>query len=97
MTISFHVSLAEAELIGKIATRFTDIAKRVDPDIRIDRLALIMDLTACHASGTPLDLQRLLDADDFNVVHDVGGIRSHIDRETSQLGGCFLPRFSTKN
>ncbi len=55
-----------------------------------------MDLVACHANGCPLDFERLSDADDFNIAHDVFGIRRHLDRETGQLTDHFLPRYAAK-
>lgn len=59
------------------------------------RIRWHMDLIATHNSN-PLDLERLLAADDFNFIHDVYGIARHIDRETGELGGCFSPRFSRR-
>ena len=60
------------------------------------RINLVMDL--CAADGVngnnPLDWDRLLSADDFNFMHDVAGICRHMNRETGELGGCFLPRFT---
>ena len=52
-----------------------------------------MDISGCHLSN-PLDLDKLLDADDFNFMHDVLGIMKHIDRKTGELRDFFLPRFS---
>jgi hypothetical protein len=57
-------------------------------------IACRMDLTACHANGCPLDLERLAGADDFNLIHDVLGIAGHIDRDTGELDRRFLPRFA---
>lgn len=56
-----------------------------------------MDLAAVHANGCPLDLEKLLAADDFNFAHDVFGIYRHLDRDgKSPTGGklldLFLPR-----
>ncbi|MBL0922423.1 MAG: hypothetical protein IBJ10_09895 [Phycisphaerales bacterium] len=51
-----------------------------------------MDLTACHCNGTPLDLDALLAADDFDFAHDLFGIRENINRKTGELDNCFLPR-----
>lgn len=56
----------------------------------------VMDLVACHGSGCPLDLDRLLEASDFDLAHDVAGITRHIDRETGELRDCFLPRFTRR-
>lgn len=54
--------------------------------------AMDMDITAAHLNACRLDLQRLLDASDFDFAHDVFGITRHINRETAQLGAHFVPR-----
>lgn len=51
-----------------------------------------MDVTACHANGCPLDLEKLLHADAFNFSHDVFGIARYINRNTGKLENCFVPR-----
>jgi hypothetical protein len=33
-------------------------------------------------------------ADGSNFVHDIVGIERHLNRQTSQLGDCFIPRFA---
>lgn len=53
-----------------------------------------MDLTACHVSGNPLDLDKLAKFDAFDFIHDIAGIDRHLDRETGELRNCFLPRCS---
>jgi hypothetical protein len=35
-------------------------------------------------------------ADDFNFLHDVGGINRHLDREHYLLTDHFSPRFSVR-
>lgn len=62
-----------------------------------DRLSLEMDITACNANGCPLDFDSWLVSKDFDFVHDVVGIREHIDRETGTLPDYFRPRFALKN
>lgn len=52
----------------------------------------IMDNFPEASSGCELDLQKLLDAPDGDFGHDVFGIRRHINRQTGELGDCFLPR-----
>lgn len=91
-TVSFEVTKAEAETIGRIVSRGLAMASEAGNPIR-DKLSVHMDITACHANGCQLRLQDFLDADDFNFAHDFFGIRRHIDRETGSLGGFFLPRF----
>lgn len=63
------------------------------------RLNLVMDLTAADGENgnKPLDWTRLLAADDANFMHDIGGISRHIDRETGELTGCFVPRFTKRS
>lgn len=92
MTISFKVTSEEHETIEKIVAR----AERDGLSTVADRAHLTMDVTATHASGCPLDLAGLLDADEFNFAHDVLGIVRHLDRNTGQLGDCFLPRYSKR-
>ena len=91
--VSFSVTTAEALMIGKIVKRGMAMAKEAGrKDIKAQDVA--MDITAVHANGTPLRLQRFLDADDFNFAHDFFGINQHIDRETGGLMHFFLPRCS---
>jgi hypothetical protein len=91
-TINFSVPKQDMTIIIKIAKRAVAMAKKAK--IAYEFIDCDMDITACHANGNPLKLQELLDADDFNFAHDVFGIRRHIDRQTGQLTGCFVPRFS---
>lgn len=78
-----------------------EFAKIIDISERATRagwqgnhMSTLMDLSACHLNGCPLDLDRMLEADDFNLMHDVAGIARHIDRNTGKLTRCFLPRFA---
>lgn len=61
--------------------------------VTIDRVDLMMDLSATHAT-CPLQLANLLEANDFNFGHDIAGIRRHLDRKTGHLKNCFVPRFA---
>lgn len=87
---SFSVSSQDAIKIGKIVDRAMPIYRR--HGVKVARLTLVMNLTACHANGNPLDLDKLLTFDDGNLMHDVGGISRHLNRETGALENCFLPR-----
>ena len=87
--INFNTTKEETALILAIVKR---AEKEENNDIvHMDSL---MDITACHLNGTPLDLQKFLDFDDFNFNHDFYGIRRHIDRNTGKIKNCFLPRCS---
>lgn len=98
--IRFNVTKEQAGLIGKIVGRAQEMREK--HGLRCDRdwrMSLHMDLSACIANGTPLKLEELLAADDFNFAHDVFGIQRHMDRDdNSPTGGkllnCFVPRFA---
>lgn len=62
------------------------------------RINLMMDLMAADGvnGNRALDWDRLLEADDFNFLHDIGGISRHMNRDTGELTGFFLPRFTAK-
>ena len=103
-TISFKTSPFEMELIKKIVKRAESlgIVKRNKQGRKLggafvyDALTCDMDITACHVNCMALDLDALLQADDFNFGHDVCGIARHINRETGQLEDWFVPRFALK-
>jgi hypothetical protein len=90
--VSFKVSDEVAAAISRAADRYEPIYKKATGARRIDRLSLVMDLTATHANGCPIDWDRLNTADDFTFTHDVSGIQRHINRKTGKLENCFLPR-----
>ena len=56
-------------------------------------MSICMDLAAADCD-IPMDLDRLLNADGFNFLHDVGGITRHINRTTGKLEDCFVPRYA---
>jgi hypothetical protein len=68
------------------------IAKRAVGLVEMDLMDAEIGLTACHLHGCRLDLEKLADATDMDLVHDIVGIGKHIDRETGELCGCFVPR-----
>ena len=92
--ISFSVKPSEVGIICQIAQRAYAMVSGADMPSR-SLMDYQMDITATHANGCPLDLERLLDADDFNFAHDVFGIARHLNRDTGQLER-FLPRMAAK-
>lgn len=95
MTVSFKTTRQEMDLIFAIVDRAVKLWFKFSYEpIGLDRLQLIMDLSACHASGRPLDLTALLEASDGDFGHDVFGIQRHINRDTGQLEDGFSPRYS---
>jgi len=87
--IKFTATMEERDIIAKIAER----AERVLLREYKDRFTTMMDLEVVH-SNSPLRLADFLAADDFNFIHDIVGIRRHLNRETGNLEDCFLPRFT---
>jgi len=67
-------------------------------NVPLDDISLEMDLVSAH-NTTKLDLNKLLEFDDFNFLHDISGIMKNLDRDKLELKNCFLPRCSkgTKN
>ena len=63
--------------------------------IDYDQICCEMDLTAAHANGCRLDLERLLASPDRDFGHDVFGIRRFLDRRTGKIAPeVFDPRCS---
>lgn len=90
MDISFKASPEDRFLVRKIVARARKLGwKRRAQDTE-------MDLIACHANGNPMDFRKLLDADDFNLMHDVSGIANCMDFNTGKLLRHFSPRCSAR-
>jgi hypothetical protein len=84
-----HITSAELNVIDSIVNR----ALSIFPDR--DRSHVKMDILTTHIGACTLDLNRFLDADDFNFIHDVIGIERHLNRRTFELEDCFVPRFAS--
>lgn len=94
--IDWTITPEDMSLVGRIVRRWEDMHMR-GPEVRpFDRSGATMDLIACHNHGCKLDLQALVDADDFDFSHDVYGINRHLNRKTGELTDCFLPRFAAR-
>lgn len=89
--VSFDCSDDDQDFINRIVSR----AKQLSLINRnYSGMTCTMDLTAVHCNGNPLRLRDLLNADDFNFMHDVCGIARHLNRDTGELMDFFSPRFS---
>lgn len=89
-TVEFTHDPTARRLISAIAHRAVALAGT--NGIKLKLMDVEMDVNATHTNGCPLRLADLLKADDFNFLHDVFGIRRHLDRDTGELRNCFLPR-----
>jgi len=75
---------------------FVDMIVAKLPEHR-QNMHTIMDITACHNHGCPLDLEAMATSTDrFSVIHDVGGISANINRDTGKLENFFVPRFAKR-
>lgn len=90
--INWHVSRDDHNRIMDVVNRATAVASEYG--INYPMTEILMDLTAVHANGCPLKLADLAASPKFDFVHDVFGIRRHINRTTGQLEDCFVPRFA---
>lgn len=89
--INFDIGEEDAPYVKIIVERALAIYTR--NNVQRSVMDITMDIIATHLNGCPLDLKRMSEADDFNLMHDVNGINRHIDRRNAQLRDCFLPRF----
>lgn len=94
-TVRFDVSRDDGEVIADIAHRAHGLS--IKHGLKDSSLMdWSMDITAAHRNGCPLRLRELIAADDFNFSHDVFGIRRYLNRETGELGSCFVPRYAVQ-
>lgn len=95
MTVKFDATPHEIENVNAIVGRIVPkICAAAGSDAEDLSLSTKMDLIATHANGCPMDFDRMRKADDFNILHDIVGIRDHLNRKTGQIEGMFLPRFA---
>lgn len=95
MINNWAVSEEDQNLITSIGWRAETLSTRLGQrgDARYKRQDAMMDVTATHNNGAPLQLRQLLAASDGDFAHDVFGIRRWLDRDTGKLPVCFNPRF----
>lgn len=83
--------MIDREKIGFI-TKIVERADKLEL-LKSDRLNFMIDMEVATETFN-LDLERMLEADNQNFAHDVVGIQNHINRETKEFEGLFLPRFA---
>lgn len=92
MTVLLKADKNDVPYIEQTAERARDIAERHGNNIPM--IDFMMDVTATHLNGCPLNLAALAKARDSDFAHDIFGIRRHLDRETGKLQNCFIPRYA---
>ena len=95
MTVKFDATKKEITNVDAIVARIVPkICAATGANADELSLSTRMDLLATHANGCPMDFDRMREADDFNILHDIAGIGNHLDRETGKIVGFFVPRFA---
>lgn len=84
------LDMKKLNLIQRISTRAVRMHKKLTGE-KISRIQIALDIHQCHKKY-PLDLTRLLKAEQHAFEQDVFGIKRHLDRKTGELGGDFLPK-----
>ncbi|OPZ91785.1 MAG: hypothetical protein BWY74_01847 [Firmicutes bacterium ADurb.Bin419] len=90
--LNFKVTEDEAYTIAQITRRALSEIKGLDGAV-VPR-SVLMDISATHCNGNPLDLEALLNAPYEDFAHDILGIQSNINRRTGELENLFSPRCS---
>jgi hypothetical protein len=85
--LELSTDIEVCQKIAKRAITKIDTLKRSG----LDELDIMMYVCYCNKK-TPLDLEKLLNFDEFNFAHDIVGIINHLDHTTFELTKCFLPR-----
>jgi hypothetical protein len=85
------IEARDLQLIREIALRTSRLCRALGVTYSV--LDAMMDLQVVH-DRVGLRLGELLAAPGSDFNHDVLGIRSHLNRETGELEGCFLPRLA---
>ena len=84
----------ESRLVKIVMSRSKIILSELHPKQVFDFLSIEMDVVATHLNGCPLNLEKFAAFKQFDLLHDLGGIRQHLDRVTGELENNFLPRCS---
>jgi len=92
MPVDWNVQISNSDLntVKKIARRCT----RIFSGAALDETDYMMYLYAAYTIHK-IDIDRLDKFDDFNFTHDIAGICHHLNRETGEMEGGFLPRCGT--
>lgn len=96
--LKWNISAKDRELLLELCTMVWD--KELAKSYKSIR-DLALDLMCTHCNGNPLDFSKLLSWAEspkpmtkMNTLHDILGIRDHLDRTTGVLLHFFVPRGS---
>jgi hypothetical protein len=95
MAMNWSASKKDLDTIEMIVDRAENMYQELN-NIGINAATIMMDITAAHCNGCPLDLVGLFAADNRDFFHDIHGIMKHIDRRTGKLTDCFIPHYARR-
>ena len=82
----------EMELLRGIARRGTTIL--AGRGVKEPFFNVLMDVVSVHDLVVPLRLEEMAVARDQDLIHDIVGIRRHLDRRNFSLTSGFHPRYA---
>jgi len=85
----FNVSTKDSILITGIAKRAIELG------CRVGLMTIRMDLTAAHHTNN-LNLEKLMDFTEPDLMHDIYGINQYLAHDTGQLTHNFWPRCGSR-
>jgi hypothetical protein len=94
MVSNWAVSAGDQASITAIGNRANQLSQALGTRWVYQPQDAMMDVTATHNNGRPLQLAALLSASDGDFGHDVFGIRRFLNRDTGQLMNGFVPRYA---
>lgn len=102
MILNWNLDLTDQGYMNRVVERAAEVLR--EAGVTFDQYPtgeMRMDLTACHNHGCRLDLPAMLASPKADLLHDVLGIRKHINRRTGKLDDCgniiFEPRCAWAN
>ena len=79
-------------LIKQIADRAVALYAQY-ANVKVKPEFIILELRLVHEEMMPLMLRELLDANDADFAHDIGGIHQHVNIGRLEFSPPFTPRF----
>ena len=82
----------ETELVQEIATRACVILNVPPDEFRLAVAGMVVIIGIVHRDVIPLDLDKMLAAPHLDLLHDLVGIRHHLDIDAKVMRDGFVPR-----
>ena len=80
--------MIEVNKLKQALDRLEDLEAKYDLR-HTDRMTMSLQLVQV---ANQLDIDRLLEFDDSNFIHDMSGINAHVIPDSNEFQSCFYPR-----